>query len=244
MRFNEQRWLDFAPSLCRTHVLRDRGVNVAYFNLHERPLSVVDGRIHAGDAPLRAFHFSGYELSNPDVLCRYPGPRPRINLNNEPIVRQLCDNYRQAVLAEGEDAVSETPLFFDELPGGIEIDPTLREVFRAAVVGGEKQGLGYPPDPYDLAQRPLFLKWTELTYASANLPLPSWVGTSRRAPSKAPVPQPAASISPDDTGDLVRRLAASTAAAVSNLDNRIAIIERELAELTSGAPLQRRHGVA
>jgi len=38
MRFNEQRWLDFVPALFPHRVVKDPGIDVAYWNLHERPL--------------------------------------------------------------------------------------------------------------------------------------------------------------------------------------------------------------
>ena len=38
MRFNEQRWLDFVPAVFPHRVVKDPGVDVAYWNLHERPL--------------------------------------------------------------------------------------------------------------------------------------------------------------------------------------------------------------
>jgi hypothetical protein len=38
MRFTDQRWVDFVPSLFSHHLLRDRGCDVAYWNLHTRRL--------------------------------------------------------------------------------------------------------------------------------------------------------------------------------------------------------------
>jgi len=87
MRVNEQRWLDLLPSYGPCHILRDPGVNAAYWNLHERPLRRVGGRILAGDAPLRAFHFSGYSPAQPDTLTTYVRDRGRILLSDHPVVR-------------------------------------------------------------------------------------------------------------------------------------------------------------
>lgn len=61
MRFNEQRWLDFVPSLFPHRIVKDPGVDVAYWNLHERPLERQSDRWLAGGVPLRAFHFSSFE---------------------------------------------------------------------------------------------------------------------------------------------------------------------------------------
>ncbi|HVB05068.1 MAG TPA: hypothetical protein VNF07_02335 [Acidimicrobiales bacterium] len=227
-RVSEQRWLDFAPSFFPLHVLRDTGVNVAYWNLHERPLTLRDGVIHAGEAPLRSYHFSGYDFANPGVLSRHAGPRARVTLAEQPIVAELCAGYREAILACGYESAQQIPVDFAELPGGIPVDPTLRAVFRAAVIGAEKQGLGYPPDPYDLAVRPLFQKWAELTYAAAKLPVPAWA-------LQEGVPAAAPSGRGEVTEELLRRLASTSSAAIGNLDQRVAELERLLARLAEAS---------
>ena len=37
--FTDQRWVDWVPSLFAADVIDDHGMNVAYWNLHERPLT-------------------------------------------------------------------------------------------------------------------------------------------------------------------------------------------------------------
>lgn len=60
----DQKWVDWATSFTDINVVRDPGLNVAYWNLHERKL--VDGSvkqlINNNDEvyPLRFFHFSGF----------------------------------------------------------------------------------------------------------------------------------------------------------------------------------------
>ena len=49
--FTDQRWIDFVPALFDAAICRDPGWNVAYWNLHERPLSLAaDGTILTGGA--------------------------------------------------------------------------------------------------------------------------------------------------------------------------------------------------
>jgi hypothetical protein len=43
--FADQRWADYMPSLFSHHLLKDPGYNVAYWNLHERPLTRTQGRL-------------------------------------------------------------------------------------------------------------------------------------------------------------------------------------------------------
>jgi hypothetical protein len=56
----DQRWLDLAPGLFdEVTVLRDPGIDVAYWNVHERP------------RPWRLFHFSGFDPGNPGFATRH-----------------------------------------------------------------------------------------------------------------------------------------------------------------------------
>jgi hypothetical protein len=224
MRVGEQRWLDFAPSFFHCHVLRDPGVNVAYWNLHERPLEERNGTVYAGGAPLRSYHFSGYEFAKPGQLSRHAAQNPRIRLEEQPILQRLCDEYRRAVTGSGFAAAQALNVDFAELPGGIPIDGLLRAVYKASVLGAEHQGVGYPPDGYDLTQRPLFLKWAELTYAGAGLAVPPWA-----VPTVAPVAS-AASEGPEAL-ELFRQFASATATALGNIEARLGQVEQQLAEV-------------
>src|SRR5690606_23036122 len=77
--FTDQRWIDWVPALFGHVVSRDPGLNVAYWNLHERPLSVAeDGTVLAAGAPLRFFHFSGFDTASPWSLSRFTGEAPRV----------------------------------------------------------------------------------------------------------------------------------------------------------------------
>lgn len=59
----DQRWLDlFTSTSPAVGILRDPGLNVAYWNLHERTLKQDPaGTWIANDQPLKFFHFSGFD---------------------------------------------------------------------------------------------------------------------------------------------------------------------------------------
>ena len=59
----DQRWLDLlAASSAAVGVLRDPGLNVAYWNLHERKLTRDDRKMwKVNDQALKFFHFSGFD---------------------------------------------------------------------------------------------------------------------------------------------------------------------------------------
>lgn len=69
----DQRWLDLVPVMFSgLAICRRRGANVAYWNLHERPLMQDDqGRYTAGGEPLLFFHFSGLDPARPEQLSRH-----------------------------------------------------------------------------------------------------------------------------------------------------------------------------
>ena len=56
--FTDQKWIDLVPSYFHYNKVRDYGFNVAPWNLDERCLSYIDGRIVAGKHDLKFVHFS------------------------------------------------------------------------------------------------------------------------------------------------------------------------------------------
>ncbi len=71
-RFFDQRVMDLVPTMANVQVLRHPGVNVAYWNLHERQLDVHDETIDVRCAnqrvPLLIFHYAGFDSSSDWVL--------------------------------------------------------------------------------------------------------------------------------------------------------------------------------
>ena len=60
----DERWVDWAPAYFEHAVVRDSSLNVAFWNLDERELSELDGRPMVDGAPLRHFHFAGFDRAN------------------------------------------------------------------------------------------------------------------------------------------------------------------------------------
>ncbi|MGH9020273.1 MAG: glycosyltransferase [Acidimicrobiales bacterium] len=74
-RFTDQKIVDMATLMTRVQVVADPGVNVAYWNLHERKV-IADGDGWAVDvagvtSPLYFFHFSGFVLDQSATLSRH-----------------------------------------------------------------------------------------------------------------------------------------------------------------------------
>ena len=134
--FTDQRWIDWVPALFPAVVSRDPGLNVAYWNLHERPLSrAEDDRLLAAGAPLRFVHFSGFDISNPWVLSRFTGENPRVLVSDDVLLQELSERYAKA-LTEAEHLTRRAlPYGYGRLPGGPVLSPAVRRVYRDSVVG-------------------------------------------------------------------------------------------------------------
>jgi glycosyltransferase involved in cell wall biosynthesis/2-polyprenyl-3-methyl-5-hydroxy-6-metoxy-1,4-benzoquinol methylase len=126
--FVDQRWIDLVPGMIPgVWVLRDPGYNVAYWNLYSRRLAVNgNGGLTVNDLPLRFFHYSGYDPDRPDELSRHQN---RVRLVDEPVIKQLCDDYAAALRAEGFDDAKRWPYGYARTASGLQLDRVLRRLY-------------------------------------------------------------------------------------------------------------------
>ncbi|NUT53642.1 MAG: FkbM family methyltransferase, partial [Saccharothrix sp.] len=139
--FTDQRWVDQVPALFGNTVLRDPGFNVAYWNIHERPVERdADGVLTAGGHRLRFFHYSGYRPEKPWLLSHHTPNRPRVVLSEHPVVRELCDGYRAALQANGyAETLESIPYGFAKMADGTKLSPAMRTLYRDAWVKAERR---------------------------------------------------------------------------------------------------------
>ncbi len=132
--FVDQRWMDLAPGLIPgLFVVRDPGYNVAYWNLSSRKLDRAGSSYTVNGKPLRFFHFSGYDPDQPGQLSKH---QDRIELDTDPVTRELCDRYASALRAEGDERWRRRGYGWGSLPDGTPLDGPAREVYREAASGG------------------------------------------------------------------------------------------------------------
>jgi glycosyltransferase involved in cell wall biosynthesis len=132
--FVDQRWMDLAPGLIPSlFVLRDPGYNVAYWNLPGRQLTRDAGGYTVDGRPLRFFHFSGYDPARPGLLSKH---QDRIELAEQPAVRELCNGYASVLAAEGHDEWRRRPYGWGALVDGTPLDAASRSVYREAARTG------------------------------------------------------------------------------------------------------------
>jgi hypothetical protein len=144
----DQRWLDLAVNYFEVDVLRERGANVAYWNVRTREVQQTADSYRVDGEPLLFMHFSGFEPGNPRLLSKHAGrPAPA---GDEPAtaLETLCIEYAERLAAAGfagERNTAPAP----ELPGGIVLSPAARAAVRAALIEAERTGTVTLPDPGD-----------------------------------------------------------------------------------------------
>jgi hypothetical protein len=71
--YGEQLWLNLVPLYFKdTFIERNEGVNVAYWNLHEREISEVNGSFFVNNTtPLSFFHYSGWDYFAPEEISKW-----------------------------------------------------------------------------------------------------------------------------------------------------------------------------
>ncbi|GAB4049557.1 glycosyltransferase [Catellatospora paridis] len=154
--FTDQRWIDWVPSLFNHVILKDRGLNAAYWNLHDREItSTADGYL-AGDVPLRFFHFSGYDPATPWILSKHMGDNPRTVLSEHADLSALCGEYGADLIRAGHPERRKSPYQRDALPNGARLAASLRRAYRDVYIG--KIDVPVPaPDP--IAESDEFVEW-------------------------------------------------------------------------------------
>jgi hypothetical protein len=156
---NDQRWLDLAPALFpATRIERDPGANVAYWNLHERRVTVDGGEdVRVNGAPARFFHFSGYDPAEPRLPSRY---RPALCREHLGAARILFDRYTALTKAAGwserlwPDRAFTSVDAFATFDNGMPIPPIVRRIFQAE--GGADGRFG---DPFRTTGPGSFFRW-------------------------------------------------------------------------------------
>ncbi|HVW19139.1 MAG TPA: hypothetical protein VHB30_12915, partial [Solirubrobacteraceae bacterium] len=148
----DQRWLDYVPSYFDHHVCRDAGVNVAQWNVAERPIGWDGSAYTAGGRPLRSFHFAGFDPDRPDTPGAYGWATPlRLDAVEQPALQRLCREYAGKLLAAGLAEARATRYRYATTAAGTPLDAWRRRAYRELLLAAEAQGADIP-DPFDAAR--------------------------------------------------------------------------------------------
>lgn len=126
----DQKWVSLAPSYFpNLHVSHDVGLNLAFWNLHERQLSNHDGQWMVNDTvPLRFIHFSSFAVNRPEIIAQKqdrfaPGSRPDFEVP--------ARAYAAKLIAAEAVKYSSQKYGFDFFDDGVYITPALRRYYAA-----------------------------------------------------------------------------------------------------------------
>jgi len=126
--FVDQKWMDLWPLLCpATALLRDPGLNVAYWNLDQRPLRRRAGTWFAGEAPLAFMHFSGFQPGPPLVPSVHRRGLAEADLGEG---AQLFHDYARQLRDAGLATTATWPYAFGRFADGRPIPFVLRQFHR------------------------------------------------------------------------------------------------------------------
>jgi hypothetical protein len=98
--FVDQLWLNLAPIYFNSiKISKHLGLNVAYWNLHERKISKKDEDYFVNDTePLVFFHFSGFDLKFPECISKY---QSTYSFENRIDIKPLYQEYIDSNLLNG-----------------------------------------------------------------------------------------------------------------------------------------------
>jgi hypothetical protein len=128
--FVDQKFIDMVPGYFKSFsILRHPGLNVAYWNLHERVLRMEEGRWRVAGEDLVFFHFSGFiyrpNHNEIDKISKYVN---RVSLSCRPELEPLFNDYRSALNRNGYDLYINLPYSFSTFDNGVVIPRLARRV--------------------------------------------------------------------------------------------------------------------
>ncbi len=132
--FTDQKWIDLVPAYFESvKILRCPSYNVAYWNLHERLLTEVDGHFRSDGVPLAFFHFSGFNPRKPKVLSKH---QDRHQISDSPHLEAIFSGYRDALIAAGYLETCQWPYAFKTLANDVVLGDPIHLVVRWCLAKG------------------------------------------------------------------------------------------------------------
>jgi hypothetical protein len=89
--FVDQIWINFVPLYYKNFLIeKGDGYNVAYWNLHTKTIIHENNKWLVNKSPLYFFHYSGFELKNPQIVSKYQN---RIEFSQRQDILPLFEYY-------------------------------------------------------------------------------------------------------------------------------------------------------
>ena len=117
--FVDQRWIDLVPGMFSgVTILRNPGLNVAYWNISHRTITRSPGGYVVNGEPLCFFHFSGFNPDEPHGFSRHQN---RFTLDDVGDARELVLEYRSRLYEQGYSECRKWPYAFGTFQNGFPI---------------------------------------------------------------------------------------------------------------------------
>jgi lipopolysaccharide biosynthesis glycosyltransferase len=106
--FAEQNWLNYVPLFFKNvHVSHHLGMNVAYWNIHERQITQSEkGYEVNAEFPLIFFHYSGYKITDPTKISVHTN---RFDLINRPELKPVFKVYHDDLIKNKQEDYLKFP---------------------------------------------------------------------------------------------------------------------------------------
>ena len=140
--FTDQKWMDLSPGFVDSlAIVRDPGVNLAYWNLEGRDLQRTPKGWQVDSGPVTFFHFSGFDPLRPKVLSKHQN---RVSVAPGSPLADLLGDFAQAMLQNGHATTSAHPYAHGRFASGRPISGLMRRTALRAARAGEPfaEGLG------------------------------------------------------------------------------------------------------
>jgi len=127
--FVDQKWTNLIPCLFHDYfILRHRGCNVAYWNLHERSLASENAELMSSGEELVFFHFSGIDLKKLDSISKYQN---RYTLDSRPELKLIFSDYAALLLDNGLEKSLDQEYGFSKFHSGEGVSDIVRKVYAS-----------------------------------------------------------------------------------------------------------------
>lgn len=179
----DQKWMDLAPAFFDgVHILKDPGLNVAFWNLHERRLSCSPEGWWVNDAfPLVFVHFSSFVEADRAIVA---DKQTRHAAGSRPDFAAAGDVYRRYLAAAKNSVTVDDPAYgYAHFDDGAAISPALRRfyaVFLAARFAGSADPFPADGPVRDFARANRLLSSRSAVVAHTNFKAKSAYGKERK----------------------------------------------------------------
>jgi glycosyltransferase involved in cell wall biosynthesis len=149
----DQKWIDLIPGLFpQAKILRDPTCNVAYWNIHSRPITRRGKRFFADGKPLAFYHFSGFDPRQPRALSKH---QDRTEVVDGSALADLLDVYVDLLMQHGYETARAWEYGYSRFETGIRVNSILRQMYLKL----DKQTQQRFGDPFKTAHSNSFLSW-------------------------------------------------------------------------------------